>query len=267
MLKKALAVLVATVLFFCTGCGFFFMKRDFNGSSLFTEKYEPRRTEESSVVVTSAPTIATTPSSEPTQEPTPSPSPTPEIIKGKVEVAKEYTKKVIVPAEYQDITGNYEYAPHKVVIPKVVDDGIAVNNLNDSMYAIGKKYIDLLENNQEEEWLINIRYMSTEKDGIIGIIVDERTGPMASEWWSEYSFFCYDSINNINIGEEDYYMALGLTKDALWQEVKTSPDFKQNEDFYTGASLIQAIVDDNNIYALIKTPDAFSETTLITVEK
>lgn len=207
--------------------------------------------------VTVTPEITATP--EPTQEPTPEP------IKAEIITKREYTKAVIIPDEYKDMEQNFQ--PHKVFVPEIIDDGDAVKALNDSIFAICNEYIDLLENNKEETYLINISYIPTEKDGIFGIILEERNGVMFSEWWSSYNFFYYDSVENKVLTEDEYYEKMGESKENIWNRIKSSPEFIMEQDFYAGASLQRAIFNEDVIFAVVNTPNGFIEQTFVQIAR
>ncbi len=175
----------------------------------------------------------------------------------------QYQKEVIIPEDYKDMEN--DFPPHKIFVPEIVDDGETVKSLNADIYAICKDYVDLLQRNGEDRLLVNISYEYTEKDGIFGILTETRQGVMYSEWWSTYHFFYYDSNENLVLNESEYYNKLGTTKDEIWQKVKTSTEFTDNEEFYQGATLDMAISDGKRIYAVINTPEAFSANEMITV--
>ena len=271
-MKKILVLLVTMVFVFCTGCEFDFIKGETKGGTsifgnLFGAKEEeaPEEMSTPEPISIATPILEPTPVMTPTPEPTPVITPTPEPQKATIANVFEYTKNVIIPEEYKDMGGNY--APHRVYIPEIIDDGEAVKTLNSEMKAIGKDYVDLLENNDEKNFLINISYSYTEQNGIFGIMIDCMCGEMYSEWWSIYYFYYYDSVNNVVLDENAYYQAMGVTKDEIWQRVKSSPEFVMGQDFYQGASLDKAIFNDDIIYAVINTPDAFSENTMLTIAR
>lgn len=203
--------------------------------------------------------VSVEPEVTPTAKPTP--EPIKEEIKAEVRTKTEYTKEVIVPEHYKDM--DYKFKPHTIYVPEIVDDSDAVNELNDEIYQICKKYIDMLENNSEGEYLVDVSYTHTEKDGVFGILLIFRDGVMFSEWWSTYLFFYYDSVENKVLTEDEYYLSMGSTKDEIWDRIQSSPEFIMEQDFYTGASLDMAIFDDEVILAVVNTPDGFQENTYV----
>ena len=110
-------------------------------------------------------TLETTPTAtiEPTTEPTPVPV--------TVEDAVNYTKKIVADPEiYGDDSTNL--GDHRVIIPKIVDEGEAVKTLNDKIYNVFGYAYEELKNDKEKYFIYASNYTFANYKGIIGIVFE-----------------------------------------------------------------------------------------------
>lgn len=171
----------------------------------------------------------------------------------RVQTKIQYKKDVNMPEEYRN--SGVDYLPHQIIVPEIIDDGEEVKTVNEEIYSVCKDYLQLLKNDGEQGMLINIGYYSCQKDGIISVMLESRTGTVDSGLWKTYHCFYYDSVNNSALTEDEFYLKMEFSKSEIWQRVQSSPDFIMNSERFSQATLDVAIFDDDLIYAVINTAE------------
>ncbi len=131
-----------------------------------------------------------------------------------VKTVLEYTQQTVIPTWCYDD----QVIPHYITCPALTADTTDARAINKEINDLATDLLETIKSAKDgENTIYQFDYDYTNYKGIVALYVEGRITGYATEWWSSFRVYYFDTNCGRQMSYEQYLEALGITKEQIDQ--------------------------------------------------